>query len=236
MAFQSTINSTLASGVPGELLLSGPFRGAPYILNSASAAYNLVGATAFTTSDGLNAAAGGTIGDGTMFAGLLANPKVYATSGTTSGTLAPTLTLPNNFNAEFVTMGFLNVTLPGACSVGDLVYYDTTSGALGTVGPYATGTATQSTTTLTVATSTGGNIGIGTKMTIAGADEVEVIALGSGTGGTGTYTVNVSQSVSPAAAFSGNSQPASGKAFVPRCVVDRFPLTGAGVTVVRLSN
>lgn len=236
MAFQTTVNQFYAFGVPGELILSGAWRAAPFNLNSAQASYNIIGATAYTTTDGLIAAAGGTIGDGTAFAGILVNPKVYATSGTTSGTLAPTLTLPNNGVAELLIMGIINVTLPAACAVGDAVLYDTTTGALSTLGGFATGTLTQSTTTITVVTLTGGNINIGTKMTIAGASEVEVIALGSGTGGAGTYTVNVSQTVSPAAAFSGNSQPASGKAFVPRCVVDRFPLTGAGVTAIRLTN
>lgn len=235
-AFQSTVNSTLAFGVPGELLLSGPFRGAPYNINSGSAAYNIVGATAFTTSDGLSAAAGGTIGNGTVFAGILANPKVYATSGTTAGTLAPTLTLPNNFNAEFVTMGYLCVTLPAACAVGDRVLYDTTTGALSTQSASIAGTATQSTTTLTVVTSTGGPIGVGSIINIAGAEPVTVLALGTGTGGAGTYTVSVSQTVSPAAAISGDAVAPSGKALVPGARVDRFPLTGAGVTVIRLTN
>lgn len=236
MPFQTTVNQNYAFGVPGEILLSGPWRSAPYNINSASAAYNIIGATAFTTSDGVAAAAGGVIGNGVVFAGILANPKEYATYGGSTGPLSPTLTLPNNWIGDFCTMGLLLATLPAACAVGDQVLMDTTTGALSTMSPNTVGTATQSTTTLTVVTPSTGNLGIGSIVQTTGAEPVKILALGTGTGGAGTYTVDVSQTVGSATAFTGNNVAASGKAFVPRCTVDRFPLTAAGVTVIRLTN
>ena len=236
MSFQSTVNLQQAYGVPGEILYDGPVRAQALNINSADASYNIIGATAFTTSDGVSAAAGGTIGNGVAFAGILANPKVYATAGTTSGALAPTLTLPNNGVGEFLFMGEMVVTLPAAAAIGDSVLYDTTTGALSTMSPNTVGTATQSTTTLTVVTPASGNIGVGSVVTIAGAQPVRVLALGTGTGGAGTYTVDVSQTVSPAAAIVATNVAPSGKAFVPHASVDRLPPSGAGLGVIKLTN
>ena len=68
MPFQSAVNVELGFGIPGEFYDDAPIRCASYAINSSSAAYNIVGATAFTltTADpGDNsasaiAAAGGT--------------------------------------------------------------------------------------------------------------------------------------------------------------------------------
>lgn len=134
MAFQATVFTTPGFGVPGELYTDGPHRAQSFILSSADAAYNIIGATAFTVSSEGVAAAGGTA----PFAGILVNPKVYATSGTTGGgTLAPTMTLPNNTQAEILSMGSIVVTLPAAAAIGDYVVYDTTTGALSTIAPGA---------------------------------------------------------------------------------------------------
>lgn len=239
MAFQSAVNLQQAFGVPGELLLEGPLRAAPYNINSASAAYNIIGATAFTTADGVTAAAGGAIVDGNVFAGILANPKVYATSGTTAGALAPTLTLPNNGVGEFVTMGYLCVTLPAAAAIGDRVLYDITTGALSTISPFFSGVGAISTTTLTVASvdaGTTGVLGVGSLVTGANVTPGTIItALGSGTGGAGTYTVSPSQTAGSAAITAPTVAP-SGKGFVPDARVDRPAPTGASVGVIRLSN
>lgn len=234
-AVQSTVNVFYAFGVPGEFYFDGPQRAGVYNIESDSAAYNIIGATAFTTADGVDAKAGGVIGNGRVFAGILAQPKVYATSGTTAGALAPTLTLPNHGTGEFATMGYLVVTLPAAAALGDLVLMDTTTGALSTVSPNfaATGAASGS-ATLTVSLLTTGSIGIGSKVFGTDADGVEVIALGSGTGGNGTYTLN--KSVTVAGLITGTSKPATGKAFVPNAVVDRPPPTTSGVAGIRLTN
>lgn len=128
MSFQSTVATQQGFGVPGELFNDGPVRSQSYILNSADAAYNIVGKTAYTiTSQGVvEAGSGGTMG----YAGILVDPKVYANY---SGSLAATMTLPNYTQAELLTMGSIIVTLPAVAAIGDWVVYDNTTGALSTV-------------------------------------------------------------------------------------------------------
>lgn len=230
MAFQSTVNSALGAGVVGDAAFEGILRSQPYILDSADAAYNVVG-RAFTVSSEGVAAAGGT----GVFAGILANPKVYASRGTTSGTLAPTLTLPDYVTAELVTNGEMFVTLPAAAAIGDKVAYNTTTGVLSTVAPIAAFTASQSTTTLTVSAITTGNLGVGSVVTQASGSQSVIIALGTGTGGTGTYTVSTSQTVSSGAATA-TSAPVSGTLFVPNAVVSHFTVSAAGLAVITLNN
>lgn len=232
MAFQSTVNLDNPLGVPGEIIFDGPVRAAAYNLNSASAAYNIVGATAFTVSAEGVAAAGGT----GAFAGILATPKRYASYGTSvGGPLAATMTLPNNIVAELVDMGQMVVTLPAAANIGDLVTYNTTTGALATLTPTAGFTAAQSGATLTVSAITAGNLGIGSVVTQASGSISRIVALGTGTGGTGTYTVDTSQTVTSGAATA-TSAPASGYALVPNATVRRYTVSGAGLGVIRLTN
>jgi hypothetical protein len=141
MSFQSAVQLQQGFGVPGEMFTDGPYRAQSFIINSASAAYNIIGATAFTlTSQGL-AAAGGT----GVYVGILANPKVAPLQGTSSSVLTPTLTLPNYAQADIVSMGSLIVTLPAAAAIGDYVIFDNTTGALSTITP---GTAVPSGKTL----------------------------------------------------------------------------------------
>ena len=166
MGFQNTVRYDYTFGQPGELKYDGPKRVQTGLINSASAAYNIVGATVFTQAN-----TGGTFGAGGtgIFVGLLANPKVYASVGTTTlGPLGPTLTVPNNVQGEFVLMGEIVVSVPAACNIGDLLTYNTTTGAIGTLPP-------------------------------AG--------------------------VLPA-----------GYAFVPNAVIEKFPQSGAGLAVARLTN
>lgn len=132
MTFQSTVSLQQGFGVVGELMLDGPVRAAPYNLVSADASYNVVGRAFTVTSEGVAAAGGSGV-----FAGILINPKHYASFGTTSGTLAPTLTLPNNAIGECLIMGEIIVALPGAAAIGDAIKYNTTTGVLGTGAPGA---------------------------------------------------------------------------------------------------
>lgn len=136
MAFPSVVRADLATGIPGELAFEGPLKARPAILVSPDAANNIIGARYCTmTAEGI-ARAGGTGALG----GILANPKVYAAYGTAAGgTLAATMTLPNNLNVELVyeTAGMF-VVLPAAAAIGDEVIYNTTSGALSTQAPGAT--------------------------------------------------------------------------------------------------
>lgn len=136
MTFQSTVANTLGFGVVGEMAKDSPKRVDPYILNSADAAYNVVGRVFIVSSEGV-AAAGGTVTAGTL-AGILVNPKSYASAGTSAGgTLAPTLTLRNGEIGEIATMGEIIVAVPASCAIGDAVKYNTTTGVIGTGSPGA---------------------------------------------------------------------------------------------------
>lgn len=236
MTFQSTVNLDQPLGVPGEMIFDGPTRAAPYLLNSASAAYNIVGATAYTVSSEGVAAAGGT----GVFAGILAKPKTYASYGTSAGgPLAATMTLPNNATGEMLQMGIMVVALPNsqAANIGDLLTYNTTTGVISTVAPVASFTASQTTNVLTVTAITAGNLGIGSVVN-TGSAIVRIISLGTGTGGTGTYNVDTSASVS-SATMTANSVAPSGTAFVPNAVITRYTQSGAStgnLAVAKLTN
>lgn len=129
MAFQSTVNINQAVGVQGELHTGKPHSVDAYILDSDDAAYNIIGATAFTQSEEGKAAAGGT----DLFAGILVSPKEGYSLGTTGGSLAATMTLPNDIHAQLARMGEITIKLPAAAAIGDLLVYNTTTGALSTV-------------------------------------------------------------------------------------------------------
>ena len=196
MGFQTSVNVELGFGIAGALYDDGPVRSAPYELNSTSAAYNVVGATAYTVSSGdpangsgcAVAAAGGT----GAFAGILMNSKVYSTNGTTAGALNPSMALPNYFIGELLTMGDIVVTLPGSANIGDLVGYDKTTGALATYPAIASFTASMATTgVLSVSAVTSGMLQVGQYISGTGIPANTVItALGTGTGYTGTYTTS----------------------------------------------
>jgi hypothetical protein len=135
MPFQYQVNIQTAPGIPGELYDEGPLRAEPLIVNSNGASPNTVG-FAYTKDNQYNiASVGGVIAVGTPFAGILVNPKAYASFGSSAGTLAPTLDLPDNAQGEFLTMGTIFVRLTTAASIGDWVIYDTTTGALAAVSP-----------------------------------------------------------------------------------------------------
>ena len=239
-SFQTAVPYDYAFGLPGEIKYSGPVRAKPGYINSASAAYNIVGATIFTSpNSGGTVAAGGAIAAGTTFYGLLANPKLYASFGTTAGgPLAPTMTLPNLIEAEFLTMGEVVVSVPGPCNIGDLLTYNTTTGAIGTVAPSAAFTGVVATSTLTVSgMGATGNLGVGSVLySSTGAILARILALGTGTGGNGTYTVDTTTVSSQA--MTANSEPASGFAFVPNAVITKFPQTtaGAGIALASFTN
>ena len=138
-AFQSTVNVNLGFGIPGELIVDGPQRVDSLTLDANGGTIGL----AFTKSNTTNVAThGGTVTSGVVFAGILVNPKVYASYGAVGGApLDPTLFLPANSQGEFLTMGTIVVTIVGACNIGDLVQYNTTTGVLSTVAPGASATA-----------------------------------------------------------------------------------------------
>jgi hypothetical protein len=138
-SFQSTVNINLGFGIPGELIVDGPQRVDSLSLDSNGGTIGL----AFTKSNTTNVATqGGTITSGsTVFAGILVNPKVYASYGAVGGApLDPTLFLPAYSQGEFMTMGTIVVNLVGSANIGDLVQYNTTTGVLSAVAPGSSAT------------------------------------------------------------------------------------------------
>ena len=238
MTFQSTVRYDQTFGVPGEIRFDGPMRAQPGLINSASAAYNIVGATAFTQpSAGGTVAAGGT----DPFFGILAKPHNYASYGNSvDGPLGPTLTLANNVEAEFVTMGFLCISLAAACNIGDLVTYNTTTGALASIAAQTSFTGVIAVTTgiLTVsALAAGGTIEVGSPLSGTGVPIGTMItAFLTGTdGGAGTYQTNIVTAVA-STTMSTPNVPAAGAALVPHAIIDKVPNSGAGLAVCRLTN
>ena len=132
-SMQSTVFNQSGFGVPGELFTNAPWKAESFTLVSALASYNVIGATAYTgTSQGVaEAGSGGDFG----FAGILANPKTQALRGDGTNPLNPSLVLPNQSQADLVTMGNLVVTLPDNANIGDSVIFDNTTGALDTIAP-----------------------------------------------------------------------------------------------------
>ena len=131
MPFQTEVRIDQTTGIVGDIVLDGPLRGQPGILNSTSAANNVIG-RAFRHIAGQDLMVSADVATGSVFAGILANSKRYATSGTAAGgTLAPTLMLPNNANVTLVTMtsGIL-VMLATTANIGDNVFFATATGIL----------------------------------------------------------------------------------------------------------
>ena len=144
LLFQSTVNIWSAAGVVGELAFDGPMRAFPYNLFS-SGTPNLVG-NAYTVTSGGNPEPSGnkrswagtaTVGGTGVFAGILVNPKDYASYGTTgaNGPLAPTLVLPDYSIGQLAITGEYWVNLPGPANIGDLVTYDPLTGNLNSITP-----------------------------------------------------------------------------------------------------
>lgn len=80
-------------------------------------------------------------GDGMIFGGILIMPKNYAARGTTSGTLAPTLAVPDLFQVDLLQGGTICVYSNTACNIGDQVQWNCSTGALSTVAPGASASA-----------------------------------------------------------------------------------------------
>lgn len=134
MGFQSTVSLNMGLGVVGEVFDNGPRRSQPFIIRSDSAADNVYGRAFTVVSEGV-AEAGK---DGAqVFAGILIAPKEASSNGTASGTLAPTLTIPNDTVGELLSEGSIVVTLPAAANIGDVVYFNDATGVLVTTAPGA---------------------------------------------------------------------------------------------------
>lgn len=135
MAFPATVLApgALPFGVVGELYSNSPLRGQPARLVSTDAANNVVGRGVRLTAGGDGVGNPPTVSadGGGEFQGILANPKVYASLGTTvGGALAPTTVLPNNTIVELVTEGEVVVQFATASAPGDDVYVTNATGVL----------------------------------------------------------------------------------------------------------
>lgn len=238
--FQSTVAIQPGFGVPGELNTNSPWRARSYILRSDSAAYNVVGATALTQVSQGVAKAGGT----GMFVGILAAPKTYPNYGTAvGGPLAPTMTVPNEIDAQAVSMGQLNVTLPGPASIGDKVAYNTTTGALTTFPALTsfTGVIANSTGVLTVSSLAAGGY-VDTDSLLSGANVpagTRITSQLTGTaGGAGTYQTNITTAVASTTMTIANSVGSLGAGYaqVPNAEVFAYDVTAAGIAVIQLTD
>ena len=238
MTFQTTVYTDRAIGVVGEMLVDQPTRVSPLNLLSADASYNVFGRAFTYGADDQTAQAGNGSSTAPVFAGVLVNPKEHSTSGTAAGgTLAPTLTLRNYESAAFMKEGSCIVTLAGAANIGDLVYYDNTTGVLGTVPPIVIATGAISTTTLTVSAVDPASAPLAVGQLITGANVAPgtyITALGTGTGGTGTYTVSVSQTAASGTINAAAVAP-SGKTLINKAFIDRLNVPGAGLGVLTIN-
>lgn len=244
MPFQSTVEYTQGFGIPGDIFNDSPKRVDSWNIVSVDAAYNVMG-RAFTKTSENVAAAGNGVGGTTnsVFAGILVGPKEQANYGTSAGTLAPTLTIANNQVGELATMGDIIVNVGGAASIGDLVSYNTTTGALGTYALKAsfTGVIAVTTGVLTVsALAAGGYIAPGEVISGTGVPAGTVITgqITGTTGSNGTYQTNITTAVSSTAMTVPNSPLATGAGYaqVPTARVWEYDIGANGLGVIKLTN
>lgn len=240
MTFQASVRSAQALGVIGEILLDGPNRTQPGIVEAGDAtAADIVVGRAFTqdpTSLKFQPGSGGGV-----WGGILCNPKAYASVGTQAGgPLAPTLVLPAETVGEFCTMGYLVASMANGFDVGDKVMYADATGILSSLPPIVTFTGVIAVTTgiLTVsAASAGANLGVGTIITGTGVPGGTVItALGSGTGGDGTYQTNIVTAVSSFADGAAVNVAPAGSTEIENARVVRYANASAGLAVISLTG
>ena len=207
MPFQSSVNIYSAAGVPGAFAFDGPQRSSPYNLSSGGTP-NVVG-YAYTITEGGNpdatsgsplaatAAVGGNADGTSRFAGILVNPQEYASYGTSSNPLAPTLTLPDDTIGNLAIMGEIWALVDNLPSVGDSVAYNPATGALSTLPPLTVFTGSiaaggaDTPDILTVSAVTSGRLQVGQLISGAGIPGGTYIdSLGTGLGYTGTYNLS----------------------------------------------
>lgn len=235
--FQSAVNIFTALGIPGELSFTGSRRSKSYVLYSAGVA-NLVGNAFTITGEGnvtpaANSSVSPTaqVGGSGVFAGILYNPKQYASFGNTvNGPLGPTLSLPDYSEGELLEMGEIFVYLPGPANIGDLVIYDTSTGNLSSIPPTVAFTASIApggsagvldVMTVSAVGTPNGNLAVGqlvTGSTVAGG--TYIASFGTGKGYTGTYNLT-----------SVNSQTVSSRAMVASPNSPPIAFTGLGYII-----
>jgi len=126
---QTQVNKNLANGVVGEFYDNSPKKVDTYILES-GAVDNVVGHAYTSSSEGIAVAGGAG-----LFVGLLVNPKQYVNFNIGLGA---TNVVANSTQASLSKMGRVWADVGSTGNVGDSVYFDNTTGALG-VGTAGTG-------------------------------------------------------------------------------------------------
>lgn len=128
---QNIVKFDIGNGIAGELALEGFLKAQPGVLSSAAPANNVVGRLFSQDPTTGKWRAGNPGTNGTAFA-ILANPKVYASNGTVAGgSLAPTMTLPNEANVELVTStAGIWVNSLTAADLDETPYFSTVTGEI----------------------------------------------------------------------------------------------------------
>lgn len=132
MTLQSSVALAQGYGLVGTIRADGPTRAQPGVLKGTAA--NIVVGRAFTIDSADGQFSPGGTGN---FGGILCDPHSLQSVGTTSGgPLAPTLTVPAGTIGQFLTMGYVLVSLTNAANPEDPVYFVNADGTM------AAGTAT----------------------------------------------------------------------------------------------
>ncbi len=76
-----------------------------------------------------------------VFGGILVNPKEYALNGTTAGTLAASLVLPDNYQGDLMLTGAIVVSSSNGGNIGDQLQFNVNTGAISTVAPGSSASA-----------------------------------------------------------------------------------------------
>ena len=134
MGFQSTVSRQIGFGVIGERLFDGPHSALALQINSPGTTNpNRVG-RAFTRVAGSDTqvVVGGTPGPGTALAGILVDPKMFASYGVSGNTLGATLDLAMGSWGAFLNFCSVpfNIYFSGPGNIGDLVDMDVVTGEL----------------------------------------------------------------------------------------------------------
>lgn len=142
MGFQAAgIRVNQAGALPGEIQRHFPSRSAPYRLASGAAVNNVFGRAFWHLPASPGEVAAENVAETLAFAGILAIPKDQTLIGVGgAGTaLDPSFELPNDTQAEFVTMGFIAaVILNGAAAVGDPLFVVEITGQITTLDDLTT--------------------------------------------------------------------------------------------------
>jgi len=126
MSFQSSVRRVLAGAIVGDIILDGPQRAVPAILDSTDPLKNVIGRAFFRKAgEDLKVSAEGA--NTLVFAGILSNSKLYALNGSS---LAPSITLENAKEVQLLQMGYVVVSLLTAGNIGDAIFASDTTGEL----------------------------------------------------------------------------------------------------------